>query len=112
MANPNGLAVVAVFIDIGYQTNLELDKVLKQLDEILYKGERKKVNEGINVTKLMPGKGVNGNYTFEVTYQVNRKANKSYWTYYGSLTTPPLMESVTWIIYTTPIYGTVEQVYH
>ena len=54
MTKSNGLAVLAVFIDIGYQTNAELDKVLKQIDEIIYKGDKKMVNEGINITKLMP----------------------------------------------------------
>lgn len=49
------------------------------------------VNEPIDIEKLIP-------------------TNRSYWTYQGSLTTPPLFESVTWIIYTTPIYGTHEQV--
>ena len=29
--------------------------------------------------------------------------SKSYWTYLGSLTTPPLCESVTWIVFKQPI---------
>ena len=30
-------------------------------------------------------------------------ASKSYWTYEGSLTTPPLYESVTWILFKQPV---------
>ena len=30
-------------------------------------------------------------------------ASKSYWTYLGSLTTPPLYESVTWILFKQPV---------
>ena len=30
-------------------------------------------------------------------------ASKSYWTYEGSLTTPPLYESVTWILFQQPV---------
>lgn len=35
---------------------------------------------------------------------------RDYWTYPGSLTTPPLSESVTWIIYKKPIEVAQDQV--
>lgn len=35
---------------------------------------------------------------------------RDYWTYAGSLTTPPLAESVTWIIYQKPIEVAPSQV--
>ncbi len=35
---------------------------------------------------------------------------KSYWTYPGSLTTPPLFESVTWIVFKDPIQISQKQV--
>ena len=34
-------------------------------------------------------------------------ASKSYWTYLGSLTTPPLYESVTWILFKQPVLSLV-----
>lgn len=52
---PNGLAVVAVFIDIGYQINEELDKLLQRIDTIKYKGERMLLNDPVDIGKLMPG---------------------------------------------------------
>ena len=36
--------------------------------------------------------------------------NQSYWTYEGSLTTPPLYESVTWIVLKQPIEVSAVQV--
>ena len=33
-----------------------------------------------------------------------------FWTYDGSLTTPPLLESVTWIVFQKPIQVSEEQV--
>jgi carbonic anhydrase len=36
-------------------------------------------------------------------------ANRSYWTYLGSLTTPPCSESVTWILFKEPIEVSPEQ---
>ncbi|UXI20863.1 hypothetical protein NH340_JMT06806 [Sarcoptes scabiei] len=90
LSQTHGLAVVAVFIEIGFQKNKELEKVLKQINAIKFKGNRKLVEESIDIAQLMPN-------------------NKSYWTYQGSLTTPPLFESVTWIIYSNPIYATIDQ---
>mgnify|MGYP000244592575 CR=1 FL=1 len=69
-----------------------LEKVLKQIETVKYKGDKRMIDESIDIEKLMP-------------------TNRSYWTYNGSLTTPPLFESVTWIIYTTPIYSQHEQVF-
>lgn len=39
-------------------------------------------------------------------------SNLNFWTYPGSLTTPPLFESVTWIVLTQPIQVSEKQVGH
>lgn len=39
-----------------------------------------------------------------------QELGKHYYTYPGSLTTPPFFESVTWIVYRTPIYVSAGQV--
>ena len=43
-----------------------------------------------------------------ITVFVDNK--KNYWTYLGSLTTPPLFESVTWIVFQQPITVSENQV--
>ncbi|KAJ8247309.1 hypothetical protein GJAV_G00244820 [Gymnothorax javanicus] len=79
---PDGLAVLGVFLDIG-----TLHRGLSQLTDALYmvKFKGTKIEfKGFDPTCLLP-------------------RNLSYWTYPGSLTTPPLHESVTWIVLKEPI---------
>ncbi|XP_060777341.1 carbonic anhydrase 2-like [Neoarius graeffei] len=73
----DGLAVVGVFLEIGDE-NPRLQKVLDALDAIKGKGAQTLFPD-FDPTILLPS-------TLE------------YWTYDGSLTTPPLLESVTWIV--------------
>ncbi|XP_056440292.1 carbonic anhydrase 1-like [Gadus chalcogrammus] len=73
----DGLAVVGVFLKIG-AANAQLQKVLDTFDAIKTKGTQTTF-PGFDPTTLLPG-------------------CLDYWTYDGSLTTPPLLESVTWIV--------------
>lgn len=87
---PDGLAVLGVFLTVG-NNHSELDKVTKLLPFITHKGDRVTLSESIDPSKLLPD-------------------NKSYWTYLGSLTTPPFYESVTWIVFKDAIEVSAEQV--
>ncbi|XP_008306375.1 carbonic anhydrase 1-like [Cynoglossus semilaevis] len=78
----DGLAVVGVFLKIGAD-NPNLQKVLDAFDSIKAKGKQTTF-PNFDPTSLLPG-------------------SLDYWTYDGSLTTPPLLESVTWIVCKEPI---------
>ncbi|XP_008835148.1 carbonic anhydrase 2 [Nannospalax galili] len=85
---PDGLAVLGIFLKIGPATP-GLQQVLDALQSIKTKG--KSVNfANFDPRCLLPG-------------------NLDYWTYSGSLTTPPLLECVTWIVLKEPITVTSEQ---
>lgn len=85
---PDGLAVVGVFLKIG-KPNASLQKVLDCFDTIKFKNKQTSF-AGFDPSTLLPGR-------------------LDYWTYDGSLTTPPLHESVTWIVCKEPISVSREQ---
>ena len=62
----------------------EFGKLCEILQDIPRKGDTLPLRESINPANFLP-------------------SSKSYWTYLGSLTTPPLCESVTWIVFKQPI---------
>nr|AEY83562.1 carbonic anhydrase 2 [Gymnocypris przewalskii]AEY83563.1 carbonic anhydrase 2 [Gymnocypris przewalskii ganzihonensis] len=76
-SKPDGLAVVGVFLEIGAE-NPSLQKLLDAMDAIKCKGTQTSFTN-FDPTVLLP-------------------KSLDYWTYLGSLTTPPLLESVTWIV--------------
>ncbi|KAJ8010135.1 hypothetical protein DPEC_G00071840 [Dallia pectoralis] len=73
----DGLAVVGVFLQVGDE-NPNLQKLLGVFDVIKAKGKQTSF-ENFDPTVLLP-------------------QSLDYWMYNGSLTTPPLLESVTWIV--------------
>ncbi|XP_064409851.1 carbonic anhydrase 13 isoform X2 [Latimeria chalumnae] len=75
--HPDGLVVVGIFLKLG-DDNPNLQKILDGLDFIKEKG-KKVAFTNFNPSILLP-------------------KCLDYWTYPGSLTTPPLNESVTWIV--------------
>ncbi|NP_001084659.1 carbonic anhydrase VB, mitochondrial L homeolog [Xenopus laevis] len=79
---PNGLAVIGVFLKIGKQHE-KLQKLVDILPSVRYKDALTEFNY-FDASCLLP-------------------SCVDYWTYSGSLTTPPLTESVTWIIMKKPI---------
>ncbi|XP_042211958.1 carbonic anhydrase 1-like [Homarus americanus] len=84
-----GLAVLGMFLTVGNE-HVELNKVCKLLPFVQHKGQAITVTEPINPAAFIPKNG-------------------SYWTYAGSLTTPPCYESVTWIVYESPIQVSQKQ---
>lgn len=80
---PDGLAVLGMFIKIGDEHS-EIEKFIDAIGDVVIKNDEAVVKEAVNPGQLLPG-------------------NKSYYTYPGSLTTPPLFESVTWIVFKQPI---------
>lgn len=84
----DGLAVLGVFLKVGKQHD-ELDQVARLMPFIAHKGDRVTLKT-LDPAKLLP-------------------ENKAYWTYEGSLTTPPFNESVTWILFKEPMEVSAEQ---
>uniref|UniRef100_A0A8C4UIM8 Carbonic anhydrase n=1 Tax=Falco tinnunculus TaxID=100819 RepID=A0A8C4UIM8_FALTI len=84
----DGLAVMAVFLQIG-ECNPQLNKITDRLDTIRIKGKRA-LFTNFDPSCLLP-------------------KSLDYWTYFGSLTVPPLLESVIWIVLREPISVCSEQ---
>lgn len=85
---PDGLAVVGVFLKVG-DANPALQKVLDALDSIKTKAKSADF-PNFDPSSLLPNV-------------------LDYWTYPGSLTTPPLLESVTWVVLKEPISVSSQQ---
>lgn len=81
-AAPDGLAVVGVFLEIGKE-HANMNRLTDALYMVKFKGTKAQFRS-FNPKCLLP-------------------LRLDYWTYLGSLTTPPLNESVTWIVLKEPI---------
>uniref|UniRef100_UPI00398ED3CF carbonic anhydrase 7 n=1 Tax=Pristiophorus japonicus TaxID=55135 RepID=UPI00398ED3CF len=80
--SPDGLAVVAIFLETG-DKHATLHRLTDALYMVKFK-ETKAQFKDFDPQCLLP-------------------QCRDYWTYPGSLTTPPLHESVTWIVFREPI---------
>lgn len=86
----NGLGVLCIFIQAG-QHNAALKKLVDLLPKVKYGGDKTEIPGGFDPASLLP-------------------ADKSrYWTYTGSLTTPPCYESVRFLLFKEPIQVSEEQ---
>lgn len=85
MKHKDGLAVQAVFLDVGESDHKDLQKLLDHFPKVVKPTATTPLPESYDHTKLLPDK-------------LDR-----YWTYGGSLTTPPCLEIATFIIYQQPI---------
>lgn len=90
---PDGLVVLSVFLEAEEQhhNHAELEKIVTHLKSVPLKGEHSIIKQAIRVENLLP-------------------TNKSYWSYQGSLTTPPYFESVTWFVFKYPIKCSSSQI--
>ncbi|XP_053104569.1 carbonic anhydrase 2 [Hemicordylus capensis] len=86
--HPDGLAVVGVFLKVGSACP-GIQKVVDALDSIQHKGKRAAFTN-FDPMGLLP-------------------ASRHFWTYLGSLTTPPLLECVTWIVLKDIVHVSKEQ---
>jgi len=86
---PDGLAVLGILLKVGAK-NPELQKIVDLIPSISHCGEKAVLKKTIDPSNMLPKK-------------------HSYWTYLGSLTTPPCAESVTWIVFREPVEVSEDQ---
>jgi len=86
----DGLAVLGILVQVGEQEHGGLEELGELAQKIHFNGEAAAMMGHFNIESLLP-------------------ANHSYYTYNGSLTTPPCTETVTWILLKEPIVATSEQ---
>ena len=87
----DGLAVLGIFITVGDHDHPEFEKICKRFTDIENAKEIVQLEDDLNINNLIPG-------------------NQTFFTYPGSLTTPPLYESVTWIVFKQEIKISQRQV--
>jgi carbonic anhydrase len=83
------LAVVALLLDKGPQPQPALQKVWNNLP--LEKGEENAARVPMDLNELLP-------------------TDRRYYTYMGSLTTPPCSEGVQWVVMRQPVVVSAEQI--
>jgi carbonic anhydrase len=86
----DGMCVLTVFLEPGDEHD-GLKKICHLLDKVDHSGEHVPIPGGFNPGCLLPDD------------------KKRYWTYKGSLTTPPCYESVRFIIFRKPIHVSAHQ---
>lgn len=90
LKSANGLAVLCVFLQVGAE-NQALKKLVDLMANVKYAGDKTDIVGGFDPASLLP-------------------ADRSkYWTYSGSLTTPPCYESVRFILFKDPVHVSEEQ---
>ncbi|XP_066885805.1 carbonic anhydrase 12 isoform X1 [Kogia breviceps] len=80
---PEGLAVLAVFIEMG-SFNPSYDKIFSHLEDVKYKGQEVSI-PGFSIEELLP------------------ERPEEYYRYRGSLTTPPCYPTVLWTVFRNPV---------
>ncbi|XP_072013480.1 carbonic anhydrase-related protein-like isoform X2 [Amphiura filiformis] len=85
MGKPDGIAIIALFIQVGREHS-GLRSFTDYLEAVQYKGRSLTITTPFNPNCLLPDPQL-----------------RDFWTYQGSLTTPPCFEHVTWILFRYPL---------
>jgi len=97
MEAPDGLAVVGLFLqqqdegDADAAGHPELDKITRRLAAVRMRGQSAYLDEALSAGEFLPPVAPGGG------------GGRPYFSYPGSLTAPPLYESVTWIVMREPL---------
>ncbi|KFD56423.1 hypothetical protein M514_02527 [Trichuris suis] len=84
LKHPDGFAVLAVFLNETLDDNLSLEPLVQIIGKIKYKNETERFPQKFDIKCLIPEK-------------------REFWTYEGSLTTPPCSECVIWTVFRSAI---------
>ncbi|XP_023725710.1 carbonic anhydrase 9 isoform X2 [Cryptotermes secundus] len=87
----DGLSVLAFFFEVREKENPKLQPLLKKLKQVALEGESVHLDSTFTMASLLP-------QDLEI-----------YYTYRGSLTTPPCSEVVTWIVFPEPQFISYRQ---
>lgn len=89
-SSKNGLAVLGAFVQIGGES-AGLKTITDLIPQVQNIGDKQDLKVPFNLSSLLPSN------------------TNDYWTYSGSLTTPPCYESVSWFVFKEPIHATENQ---
>lgn len=92
ISHTDGLTVLAFFYQVQQSNNKKLDPILKAFRKVHLPEQETSLNSTFTLASLL-------NTNLDVFY-----------TYHGSLTTPPCSESVTWIVFPDPLYMSFNQI--
>jgi len=81
----NGLAVLGAFLEVGDHDHKAFSKLVALLPQVTHSGDKANIPDGFDPASLLP------------------EDTSKYFTYCGSLTTPPCFESVRFLLFKDPI---------
>lgn len=92
LGHPDGLTVLGFFYQIRENDNPDLATIVRNLDTV------EAYDQNISL-----------NFTFSLASLISNVDVDKFYTYKGSLTTPPCSEAVTWILFPDPLTVSIHQ---